>query len=131
MFIEHVNLTVANLERSVAFYEDLFGWTTRWRGHSTTSGRPAAHVGDDRCYVAFFEAEAGPSGSDRHAIDYKRVGFNHFGVVVDDLDTMKRRLAERGIEHGDEQDYEPGRRVYLIDPDGYEVEVVQYQIAAV
>ena len=126
MFIEHVNLTVSSLERSIAFYQDLFGWTTRWQGE-TTNGRPAAHVGDDRCYIALFEA----ADDGRHTIDYDRVGFNHFGIVVDDLEAMKRRLVERGIEHGDEQDYEPGRRVYLIDPDGFEVELVQYEAASV
>ena len=88
MFIEHVNLTVSNLDRSVDFYQDLFGWTTRWRGN-TNDGRPAAHLGDDRCYVALFEAAA----DGRHASDYDRVGF--------------------------------------IDPDGFEVELVQYEQARV
>ncbi|MEE2776406.1 MAG: hypothetical protein VYE73_06540 [Acidobacteriota bacterium] len=35
-----------------------------------------------------------------HSLDLQvvpdRVGFNHFGVVVDDLDEAKRRLAELG-----------------------------------
>ncbi len=124
MFIEHVNLTVTNLQRSIDFYEKLFGWSTRWRGQ-TTGGRPAAHVGDERCYIALFEtASAG-----RATIDYDAVGFNHFGVVVESLDEMKRRLVALGVEHGDEQDYEPGRRVYFTDPDGTEVELVQYEPA--
>ncbi len=126
MFIEHVNLTVSNLPRSLDFYRRLFGWDVRWQG-TTAGGTPAAHLGDERCYIALFEApKAG-----RWAIDYEAVGFNHFGVVVDDLDAMTRRLDELGAEHGLEQDYEPGRRVYFIDPDGIEVELVQYQDAVV
>ncbi|MCH7797171.1 MAG: VOC family protein [Planctomycetes bacterium] len=126
MFIEHVNLTVSNLPRSLKFYRRLFGWDVRWQG-TTTGGTPAAHLGDERCYVALFEAPK----PGRWAIDYEAVGFNHFGVVVDDLDAMTRRLDELGAEHGLEQDYEPGRRVYFIDPDGIEVELVQYQDAVV
>ena len=124
MFIEHVNLTVTNLDRSIKFYQELFGWSTRWRG-TTTDGRPAAHVGDDRCYVALFEStEAGRAPMDSHA-----VGFNHFGCVVERLDDMKRRLAELGVKHGDEHDYDPGRRVYFTDPDGIEIELVEYEMA--
>ena len=126
MFIEHVNLTVSNLTRSIEFYRRLFGWDIRWQG-TTTGGSPAAHIGDDRNYLALFEA----TKPNRWAIDYDAVGFNHFGVVVDDIDVMKQRLDELGAEHGLEQDYEPGRRVYFTDPDGIEVELVQYQAAAV
>ena len=126
MFIEHVNLTVSNLARSLEFYRRLFGWDVRWQG-TTTGGTPAAHLGDERCYIALFEApKAG-----RWAIDYEAVGFNHFGVVVDDIEIMKQRLDELGAEHGDEQDYEPGRRIYFTDPDGIEVELVQYQATVV
>lgn len=124
MFIEHVNLTVSNLLRSIDFYRRLFGWRVRWQG-TTTGGTPAAHVGDDRCYLALFEA---PSPG-RFEPQYDAVGFNHFGLVVDDLDAMKRRLGELGVEHGDELDYEPGRRVYFRDADGIEVELVQYEPA--
>ncbi len=124
MFIEHVNLTVSNLARSLDFYRRLFGWDVRWQG-TTTGGTPAAHIGDERCYVALFEAPK----RGRWGTDYQAVGFNHFGVVVDDIDLMTQRLDELGAEHGDEQDYEPGRRVYFTDPDGIEVELVQYESA--
>ena len=124
MFIEHVNLTVSNLQRSIDFYRQLFGWRTRWRG-TTGGGAPAAHVGDERCYLALFETDR----PGRSPIDYEAVGFNHFGVVVDDLDVMKQRLSALGVEHGDEQDYEPGRRIYFTDADGIEVELVQYEAA--
>ena len=125
MFIEHVNLTVTNLQRSLDFYHKLFGWTTRWRGQTAT-GRPAAHVGDEHCYIALFEGET----TGRAGIDYDAVGFNHVGVVVESLDEMQRRLAALGVEHSEEPDYEPGRRVYFTDPDGIEVELVQYELAA-
>ncbi len=42
MFLEHVNMTVADLDRSIAFYGDLLGFRVRWRGHEeadTFAGR--------------------------------------------------------------------------------------------
>ena len=126
MLLEHVNLTVSDLEQSVAFYSNLLGLRVRWKG-TTSDGIPAAHVGDDRSYLALFEAKV----AGRAPSDYGAVGLNHFGYVVDDLDAAKRRLAELGAQPHSEQDYEPGRRLYFFDPDGIEVELVQYeQVAA-
>jgi len=121
MFLEHVNLTVSDIERSIRFYRDLFGFKTRWQGHSA-AGQPAAHVGDERCYVALFQAER----SGRMVVDMSAVGMNHFGFVVDDLDASREKLLGLGITPHHEADYEPGRRLYFFDPDGIEVELVEY-----
>jgi catechol 2,3-dioxygenase-like lactoylglutathione lyase family enzyme len=122
MYFEHVNLTVADVDRSVAFYQALLGFGVRWRG-TIASGQSAAHVGDEKFFIAMFQAEreGKPDG------DYGNVGINHFGFVVDDLDDMKRRLESLGVKPHSEQDYEPGRRIYFLDPDGIEVELVEYQ----
>jgi catechol 2,3-dioxygenase-like lactoylglutathione lyase family enzyme len=125
MFLEHVNLTVSDIERSIGFYRDLLGLSLRWRGHSA-AGLPAAHVGDDRCYLALFQA----AQNGRVAVDMSTVGMNHFGFVVDDLDATRRKLLEFGLAPHHEADYEPGRRLYFFDPDGMEVELVAYDDAA-
>src|SRR5262245_19516629 len=122
MFLEHVNLTVADLERSIAFYRDVLGLRVRWRGTSS-DGQRAAHVGDGRCYLTFFEAGAGAGAAE---MDYDRVGFNHFGFVVESLDEARRRLQSVGVTPHFAADYEPGARLYFMDPDGIEIELVQY-----
>lgn len=122
MQLEHVNLSVADLDRSLAFYTAALGLPVRWRG-LTSSGRPAAHVGGDRSYVALFQATDGASSAEP---DYDRVGFNHLGFVVDDLDAARARLAGLGIAPRSVMDYAPGRRLYLDDPDGFEFELVEY-----
>jgi catechol 2,3-dioxygenase-like lactoylglutathione lyase family enzyme len=121
MYLEHVNLTVADLDRSVAFYCDLLAVPLRWKG-AIEEDRLGAHVGDDRCYVALFQAAA-PGAVDA---DYGRPGLNHFGFVVDDLDEARRRAERLGATVHRQADYDPGRRIYFLDPDGHEVELVQY-----
>ncbi len=124
MFLEHVNLTVTDLEASVAFYCRLFDFKVRWEGKAT--GRKglvrASHVGDDRVYLALFEAEE--PGRAPH--DYGSAGVNHFGFVVDDLDEMRRRVAALGIAPHLDFEYDPGEHVYVMDPDGIEIELVRY-----
>ncbi len=126
MRFEHVNLSVSDIERSIAFYGDLLGFHVRWRGQ-TGNGAPAAHVGDEQSYIALFQADK-PGSRPR---DYSTVGMNHFGFVVDSLDDMKNRLARAGIKPHAEQEYDPGRRLYFFDPDGIEVELVEYEPAVV
>lgn len=121
MLLEHVNLTVADLDRSIAFYSDLLDLHVRWKG-PIDQGRLGAHVGDDRCYLALFQATE--AGEVDH--DYLRPGVNHFGFVVDDLAAARERLAQLGARVHLEAGYEPGTRIYFLDPDGYEVELVQY-----
>ena len=121
MDLEHVNLTVSDLDRSIGFYCDLLELQVRWKG-PIDDERLGAHVGDGRCYLALFQAAAAGT-VDR---DYSRPGVNHFGFVVDDLDEARRHLDQLGALVHREADYEPGRRIYFLDPDGHEVELVQY-----
>ena len=123
MFLEHVNLTVSDLERSIDLYCSLLGLRVRWRREAGDGLPAAAHVGDDRHYIAMFQAA---SGAALPAPDYEAVGLNHFGFVVDDLDAARTRLEQLGLAAHSEADYEPGRRLYFMDPDGIEVELVEY-----
>ena len=123
MFLEHVNLTVSDLDRSVAFYSQLLGFHTRWQGKAVSGGGfvRAAHIGTDDCYLALFEARQ----PGRPLLDYGVPGLNHFGFVVDDLDAAAERLAAVGGQKHMEYDYAPGRRFYCFDPDGIELELVE------
>ncbi len=121
MRIEHANITVNNLDTSIAFYLRLMGGRVRWEGR-TAAGQRAAHLGDDRSYLSLFEA----TRAGRAPGDYSAVGFNHLGFEVDDLDAYRATLGEMNVEIKGEESYDPGRRLYFYDPDGIEIELVQY-----
>ena len=123
--IEHVNLTVTNLERSFAFYQALLGFAIRWQGTAVaeTGQVRAWHVGNDATYIAMFEAErVGTAPS-----DYGVAGFNHVCFEVDDLVVYRARLAVLGVTPHLEPTYSPGKRLYVYDPDGIEIELVTYR----
>jgi catechol 2,3-dioxygenase-like lactoylglutathione lyase family enzyme len=118
--IEHVNLTVTDIERSAALFESLLGWRQRWRGEAMSGGE-AIHVGEESTYLALY--------TDRrdHAGQAKGRPLNHVGLLVDDLDAAERIVLEHGLETFNHGDYEPGRRFYFFDWDGIEFEVVSYE----
>ena len=119
-FIEHVNLTVTDPERSAALMNRLFGWEVRWSGPARDGGR-AVHVGDDTFYLALFAPAEG--GEQRYP---KGEPLNHVGLVVDDLDGAEQRVIEAGLVPFAHADYDPGRRFYFFDHDGIEFELVSY-----
>lgn len=123
-FIEHVNITVSDANRSAALLRDLFGWRDRWEGPSLNGGR-SIHVGDDRFYLALYT----PPGGD--ATRYpKGQPLQHIGLVVDDLDGVEAKVIAAGLTPFSHGDYEPGRRFYFLDHDGIEFEIVSYSRAA-
>ena len=121
--LEHVNLTVSDPDAVAGLLVQLLGWRVRWSGPSMNGGR-SVHVGGDHDYVALYS----PRGATDAAVDSygTRLGLNHLGVVVDDLDAAGSRARELGLEPYEFGDYEPGRRFYVRTPEGLELELVQY-----
>ena len=121
-FIEHVNVTVRDPERSAQLMHDLFGWNIRWQGPAISGGR-SIHVGDDRFYMAFYTKDGADTPEEAFR---KGRPLNHVGIVVDDLVDAERRVIAAGLEPFNHGDYEPGRRFYFFDFDGTEFELVSY-----
>jgi len=118
--IEHVNLTVTDIERSAELFEKLLGWRQRWRGASMHGGE-TIHVGEENTYLALY------TDRKEHAGQKKGQPMNHVGLLVDDLDGAEQVIVEAGLEPWGHDDYEPGRRFYFYDWDGIEFEVVSYE----
>ncbi len=121
-FIEHVNLTVSQPERSARLLQDLFGWRVRWQGPARDGGQ-VIHVGDAANYLAVY-AEPGET---KDGLGWpKGEPLNHVGIQVENLDEIERRVAAAGLTPFGHGDYEPGRRFYFLDWDGIEFEIVSY-----
>ena len=122
-FIEHVNLTVSDPDRSAKLFHDLFGWRVRWDGQARDGGR-SIHVGDEEAYLAVY---ASPGLQPREGFAWpKGAPLNHVGIQVEDLDETERRVIAAGLAPFNHGDYEPGRRFYFFDWDGIEFEIVSY-----
>lgn len=119
-YLEHINITVSDIDRSAALLRDLMGWHDRWRGPSQFGGE-TIHVGGERDYIAVYTKGAALPA--RHG---KGAPLNHIGLVVDDLDAAEAVVIAAGLEPFNHADYAPGRRFYVFDWDGIEFEIVSY-----
>ncbi len=118
--IEHVNITVSELDRSSALLQELGGWHERWRGPSMAGGE-TIHVGTDDAYISLYTNPSVRGGFS------KGVPMNHIGILVENLDAAEAIVQKHGLKTWGHDDYDPGRRFYFFDWDGIEFEVVSYE----
>ena len=112
-----VRLQVADLARSLAYYEQVLGLRVLHRegGDATL----AAH-GDDAPLVELHE-RPGASPAPYHG----RLGLYHFAILLPDRASLGRflaHLAETGVQAG-ASDHLVSEAIYLRDPDGLGIEV--------
>ncbi|GAD86055.1 VOC family protein [Nocardia asteroides] len=115
--INHIVLFVADLPRSIAFYEDVLGFERLAEGFP--GGAFLRHPGSANDHdLGLFQArtQAGPSGS---------VGLYHVAWEVDtlsELAAVRERLTAAGALTG-ASDHGSTKALYARDPDGIEFEV--------
>ena len=140
--IHHTGYTVADLDRSVAFYRDLLGCEVlasqeKQGGYlAAIVGYPDAHVrmahlrvpGDGHV-LELFQYLAPPGGAVE--AEPKNVGASHLCFLTDDLPGLYERLLSAGAEFVsppvavDTGINAGGYGLYLRDPDGILVELFQ------
>ena len=102
--INHVALEVDSIDEALEFYGRFFDFTLRGRG-------------DNMAFLDMGDQFLALSAPRRQARDDER----HFGLVVDDREGLRARLAAAGVELVHE------KRLDFMDPWGNRVEVVDYR----
>ena len=124
--LEHINLVVRDIPQTLAFYQAAFPhWSVRGGDKGEWFGKPRnwVHFGDDYQYLALND-----DGVDENRdLTGHQVGLAHFAFVTNDIKGVIARLANAGYtadKDGAEDAYR--QNIYYIDPNGFEVEFVQY-----
>jgi len=122
--LEHVNVTATNVDATVRFFQTAMP-ALKVRGEGSGDlCRRWVHLGTPTSFIAIEDRgvrEAGPH------IAYRHPGVNHLGFVVNDSEAVARRLRAAGYREGKHSlDHQFRRRLYFYDPDGVEVEFVEY-----
>jgi lactoylglutathione lyase len=143
--LHHTGLTVADLDRSLAFYRDLLGFEVvleqeKEGGYlGAIVGHPDAHVrmahvklaGSDHRIELFQYLRPSPRAR-AERLEPWQIGPTHVCLVVDDLPALYDRLVAAGVESFlsppvavDSGANAGGLALYLRDPDGTLVELFQ------
>lgn len=119
---EHINLSCQDIDASKQFYQTLFSdWFVRAEGE--WQGNRWMHLGNSQFYLALNHS---PEAKHDHR-PYESIGINHVGFVIDSGEKMKANLEANGIEYYTMSAPETKHRIYVNDPDGNEIELVEYQ----
>ena|SRR5688572_17556566 len=123
----HIATVTADLDRTVAFYEQAFGAVKTFE-MAREPDHPRMAIVDlgGGAALNVFEAESEDDivGDRRQA--GRRGPIDHFGVAVDTLATLEAvrdRLVELGIDIGDIHALGDTWSLFFRDPDGMELEV--------
>ncbi len=126
MHLEHLNLVVHHLDKTLDFYQAAFPhWHVRGQGTQNWYGtqRRWLHFGDDYQYLAFCDNGTG----DNRALDTNNLGLSHFAYVTHSLDATTTRLAAAGYTPSKNGNNTLSRKnIYFTDPNGFEIEFVEY-----
>ena len=117
--IGHIHLTVADLDRSLAFYRDLLGFAVmQWYGDSAvflSAGGYHHHIGLNTW-----------AGRDATPPEQGHTGLYHFAILYPSrtelATTLKRLIASKYPLDG-ASDHGVSEAIYLRDPDGNGVEL--------
>jgi len=116
--LSHIALYVHDLEKSRVFYKDFLGYGEPYSLFNTNGSVHLTFIKiNDLQYIELFTEKE--TNSDR---------LNHFSIQTDDVEGMRTYLASRGVKVPDKAN--KGRignvEFNVSDPDGHQVEIVQY-----
>jgi len=129
--LDHLDLVVSDLERSLGFYRGLLGplgWTHEGEIVGER-GERVVYLGGpppERPFALSLRQAQSPQAHDRYAVGVHHVAFS--AGSREEVDERARWLAEAGAaleSEPREYDYTPGYyAVFFFDPDGLKLEIV-------
>ena len=126
--MDHVAITVSDLNRSIEWYRAMFGFEEKVRFHKEDARLHGAmlRLGDYGLELFQpYEAEPLPESAHSFHGNLQTLGVKHFALVVPDLDSAYADLRAKGGELSDVVSGKTVRYFTVRDPDGIHVEVKQ------
>jgi glyoxylase I family protein len=118
--VHHVALRVTQLDRSIAFYQNLFGF-------QVVAALPDVTLLSNGTLLLGLRGQTQDESGDR--FDEFRVGLDHISFAVasrEDLDHAVRSLDQRDVPHGEIEDLGSDFGLYVLalrDPDNIQLEL--------
>jgi catechol-2,3-dioxygenase len=122
----HLVLYVRDIERSSTFYGDVLGWKKiEMPGDGPLGRLPVAAFTSGRTHHELLLIEVGEDA--QPLLSGRHLGLYHFGLKVGDSDDELReaasRMREAGVHVVGMSDHTVSHSLYILDPDGNEIEL--------
>ncbi|MFD1645484.1 VOC family protein [Haloarchaeobius litoreus] len=116
MTMDHAAIRVSNLDDSLAFYRDVFGYEPVDRFEESDSVSDTFVGVDDQAVIQLIDAD-GPVEADDGG---------HLGLSVEDIDAAVAELPTDRVTRGPETIDDIGVRIaFVTDPDGHVLELLE------
>ncbi len=124
--IAHIALNPLDMDRSVEYFERVFGWKKVFELHHD-NGEPWI-VYLKICKGHFLELFHGAQNDHDNSVDFKRTGYNHLCVTVGNIRKTLQEIYDKGYIKSPEPEIEKSlnRNLWLFDPDGNGIELQEY-----
>ncbi len=121
--IDHVAITVSDVERSVIWYQEVLGLERR---HEDAWGAVPSMVCAGETCVALFPPE---SDHPSPVPDHDTIAMRHFAFRVDrrGFEVAQQRFRAMGIDFTF-ADHDICHSIYIADPDGHRIEITTYDL---
>jgi catechol 2,3-dioxygenase-like lactoylglutathione lyase family enzyme len=121
--IDHIALSVRDVERSAQWYIEVLGFERRYDG--MWNGIPT-FIGKGNTAIAMFPAKShatsGPSSREDIRMLHLAFRANHKSFI-----SAQQELKRRAIKF-EFQDHEIAHSIYFRDPDGHQLEITTYEL---
>lgn len=121
--LDHLNLNVLDLEATIDWYRRVFGFEPVERGDN--GGQPWAIVQAGDAMLCMYQTQG---VTHRRSEVPSRAAINHFALRITDRAAWEATVAREGLRFSymSPLDYPHSVSWYVDDPNGYQIEVVQW-----
>lgn len=122
-YVDHVAITVKDLDRSVEFYTKKLGFSVVRKDE--TPSLNIVFVGNGLAQLELFELKKG-TAKEVPALKENEIGIKHIAFHVDDIEGVVEEMKKRGVEFTTEI-RKSGKRAYIFfkNPDGTSLQLLQ------
>jgi len=125
--LDHLNISVTDLDASISWYSSLFGFTVVEKGE-LDDGIRWAIIRSDNAMLAMYEHSEYELADESSLKSSKLHSLSHFGIAIDEPDAWLAKAEANGVEilYGGVVKWPHSRAWYVKDPTGWEIEVVMW-----
>ena len=123
--LDHINLTVSDLDASIDWYSKIFGFKlVEYGGRGTPESKRWAIVACNDSMICMGEWPKRKNADEKISQDTFHKIY-HFGIRIFDIKLWEKKIQQHNIKifYGGVSDYTHSKSWYVRDPNGHEIEV--------